>query len=271
MSEVLVLGNGHLGTYIAGKIGALLYRNRMEELYDTSGIDVIINAAGKTDLAWCEINPAETVRINAAYPVLLFNRFPNTKLIQLSSGCVWDGPYNASGRPFEPTDRESPACMYTIAKAAGDHLLMEAAQGSKRIAILRLRMPYSPIDSPRNLFTKLRSYPNLIDDPNSITSADTIVKTIRRLLESPSGRLWGRISNVYDRCSASPYRIGTMLADAGLRAAPGRMEKSQLDKVHRPKRVNTVMHDAVFEAEVDPPLVEHELKRVIESYKKEPG
>lgn len=272
MTDAIVIGNGHLGRYIAAKLSLPIAARRLEE-FDPDGFEIVINTAGKTDLAWCEENKPEAIRNNVAYPALLHDRCVRscTRLIHLSSGCVWQGPYRPDGQAFGPEDPPDPACFYAETKATCDTILMDEADrvGTlDRIAILRLRMPYSPIRSTRNLIDKLCRYERLIDEPNSVTSADTLVSTIALLIDSPESVLWGRISCIYDHGVTTPYKIGQMLAQAGLRDVPDRFTKADLDSFHRPQRVSVVMHDPIFEAAISPPFVDEELRRVIELYAK---
>src|SRR5205814_707999 len=129
------------------------------------------------------------------------------------------------------------------------------------LLILRPRQVYSPLASPRNTLTKLNSYPKLLDTPNSMTSADTIAKTIETALHASDTRVWNRIMNVYERNASSPYEVGTLLAQAGCRKPPEKLNKSDLDSWHKPKRVDAVIEDKVFEELIDPPTVQNELKR----------
>lgn len=271
MKKLLVVGQGHLGRYLAAQLGADLSTRRMADVNGAAlfGYDFVLCAAGKTDLAWCEEHPAEALQANVTDAVALARRVlaaPERRFIHLSSGCVWDGPFRPDGEPFEPTDPPTPACLYAQTKAACDALLLEREGRSDRIAILRPRQVYSPVPHPRNTLVKLRSYERLLDDPNSMTSADTIAATARHLQAVLGPPLWGRITCVYDLGVSSPYRVGRMLADAGLRSPPGLLEKSDLDAWHKPKRVNTVLYDAVFEREVTAPPLEKELRRVIEQF-----
>jgi hypothetical protein len=55
-----------------------------------------------------------------------------------------------------------------------------------------------------------------------------------------------------------------MMAQAGLRTIPEKLEKSALDLWHRPKRVDTVLQDPYFEALVQPGSVESKLSSDIE-------
>lgn len=279
MKKVLLIGKGHLGSCLKERwrVPAELHWTREMAELDVETLrrlqpEAVINTAGKTDLRWCEDNTAECFRCNVSAPIGVYravktafnNRVP---YIHLSSGCVWDGPYREDGKPFEQNDPATPACFYSWTKAACDALLM--AEASAPLIALRPRQVYSPLASPRNTLTKLNTYPKLLDTPNSMTSADTIARTIQIILASSDARVWNRIMNVYERGHSSPFEVGTFLAQAGCRSAPARLTKGELDAWHKPKRVDAVIHDAFFEELVKPPTVQEELRRNIVLFAKE--
>ena len=269
---ILVIGKGHLGRIIADYFDANLFDGRLETVPDLQ-IDYathIINAAGKTDLAWCEENQVEASHVNSYLPVQLARKAKRfgTHFIQLSSGCVWNGPYDKDNKPFTPNSEPSPACHYATTKVGCDEaLLREIPVPGNRIAILRLRMPYSEVKSNRNLFTKLLGYKELIDTPNSITSATVLCETIKKLIDDSLCQLWNRITCVYDKGMATPYQIGVKLHHAGLRSLPERLTKNKLDAFHKPQRVDTVMHDSLFEEIMAPRPVGEMLDETLMKFK----
>jgi len=274
--KVLLIGKGHLGSYLKDlwKIPADLHWTREMMDLDAATLkrlapDAVVNTAGKTDLRWCEDNAAECFRCNVTAPISVYRAVKaafgaKIPYIQLSSGCVWDGPYNTDGKPFEPNDPPIPACYYAWTKSACDALLLREIVAP--LLILRPRQVYSPLASARNTLTKLNSYPKLLETPNTMTSADTIAKTIEVALATPYERIWNRILLVYERGISSPYEVGSFLAQAGCRNPPEKLTKSALDEWHIPKRVDTVLHDEFFEETFQPPTVQDELKRNIALY-----
>jgi dTDP-4-dehydrorhamnose reductase len=274
--KVLLIGKGHLGSYLKDlwKIPAEMQWTREMSELDAATLkrlapEAVVNTAGKTDLRWCEDNSSECFRCNVSAPIGVYRAVKSAfgdkvPYIHLSSGCVWDGPYNADGKPFGPNDPPLPACFYAWTKSACDALMLREA--SAPLLILRPRQVYSPLASARNTLTKLNSYPKLLDTPNTMTSADTIAKTIEVALAAPDERIWNRILLVYEKGVSSPYEVGSFLAAAGCRAAPEKLQKSELDTWHKPKRVDTVLHDDFFEKTFSPPTVQEELKRNIALY-----
>ena len=273
--NILLIGAGHLGTFLKARLGVQELRHYKGELADVvvaPDTDLVVNTAGKTSLEWCEANQAETFRSNVIAPLAAFRSFKSrvhykTSLFaHISSGCVWDGPFPPIGLGFTPDMRVSPARFYSWTKAVCDALLLRESAGWN-LAILRPRQVYSPIESARNTLKKLQRYPRLIDTQNSMTSADTIAKTIERLLAYPEHVAGGRIINVYDLGVISPYRVGCILAAAAMRTSPQVMGKDELDRTLSPRRVDTVLLDPWFEDMVRPPHVEEELRRVIAEVK----
>lgn len=228
--------------------------------------DAIINAAGKTDLAWCEANAREAMRSNLEAPVRLYQRILGSnrdiRFIHFSSGCVWDGPYDSDGKPFTPDVAPTPACLYSWTKAAADAMLLDL--GRERIAILRPRQVYSGYEHPRNSLIKLMRYPKLIDTPNSVSSIAVIEKSVRHVIDTED---WSGIWNVYDRGITTPLEIGEMLWKAGLREQPFRISKEELDVFHKPKRVDTVLFDQRFETHIQPEDVNSQLSKAIDELK----
>jgi dTDP-4-dehydrorhamnose reductase len=274
--RILLIGKGHLGSYLKDhwKLPAELFWTREMADLDVATLqrlkpDAVINTAGKTDLRWCEDNAAECFRCNVSAPIGVYRavkRAFNNKVpyIHLSSGCVWDGPYRPDGKPFQPNDPATPACFYAWTKAACDAIMMDEAAAP--LLVIRPRQVYSPLAAPRNTLTKLNSYPKLLDTPNTMTSADTIARTIEIVLDSSGSTIFNRIMNVYERGASSPFEVGTFLAQAGCRKPPEKLTKNELDTWHKPKRVDAVIEDAFFEALVKPPTVQEELTRNIALY-----
>ena len=273
---ILILGKGHLGNYLAKSLpNAELWDGK--DIADFSmpnkEFKAVINTVGKTDLKFCEENPIEAFRCNATAPLSVYQKIAEnnktkgrrTKLIHISSGCLWDGPYDSKGKPFGPNSPVSPACFYSWSKYAGEAMLLKENLGYNWLHILRPRQLYSGENSQRNTLVKLMKYEKLLDTPNSMTSCETVSKTIQAILEHGDSP---RIMNVYELGIASPLLVGMMLNEAGLRAEPQILNKSDLDSWHKPKRVDTVLSDIHFERFVEPPLLEDELKRNIEILKK---
>jgi dTDP-4-dehydrorhamnose reductase len=273
MQRILLIGRGQIGSALARDMTGFdvhVWQHDIDDLsrevLETVAPDAVINAAGKTDLAWCEANAREAIRSNLEAPVRLYRRILSCdidiRFIHFSSGCIWDGPYTKDGKPFTPDSLPSPACLYSWTKAASDAMLMDIEPN--RIAILRPRQVYSGSLSPRNTISKLLKYPKLIDTPNSVSSVAIIEKTVKHILSSEDN--WSGIWNIYDSGIITPFKIGEMLSSAGMRERPEHLSKEDLDKFHKPKRVDTVLFDERFEREIEPEDVLVQLGLAIAEY-----
>lgn len=272
--NIIIIGNGQIGSALniaLSEHNILHWKKDIAELTEADLIahktEAVICAAGKTDLAWCEGNPREAFRSNIEAPVELYQTIHalNKELVEpirylhFSSGCVWDGPYNDQGEPFTPEYPPTPAALYSWTKAACDELLLR--EDRNNVAILRPRQVYSSQNSPRNTLVKLLKYPQLVATDQSLSSIDIIIKTVRYLLTA--GLNWSGIWNIYDKGITTPFAIGAMMAELGMREVPTALEKSELDAFHKPRRVDTVLYDERFERLIEPDDVIPTLKRTL--------
>jgi dTDP-4-dehydrorhamnose reductase len=286
---ILLVGKGHLGSYLqerleTDQVSVYWWKEDLAQLTEndlkTINPNCVINTAGKTDLTWCESNATEAWRCNVVEPLYLMRKIKSAlgsivPLIHTSSGCVWTGPYDSDGKPFTARSPVSPACFYAWTKSAADSMMADENATFDAMAtpiplyILRPRQVYSPMVSPRNTLSKLKMYHGLINSPNSMTSAETILKTILKIIEiwkAGHGSDIPEVINVYDKGEVTPLKVGMLLYKAGARSEPEVLEKNQLDSWHKPRRVDVVMYDEWLEKNVDVPEVDTELQRVIGQY-----
>ncbi len=271
--NIILIGSGQIGSILAQQFASdiLLHWKQDIDALDTETIrsfapDAVINAAGKTDLKWCEENAREAFRSNVEAPVGLYRRLlavsDRIRFLHFSSGCVWDGPYDENGKPFTPQHPPTPAAFYSWTKAACDNFLLGI--DAHHTAILRPRQVFSGLHNERNTLVKLLRYPKLVDTPQSMTSDETIISTVQLLLTVDD---WSGIWNIYDKGIITPYEAGCMLSDAGLRDAPQKITKAELDTFHKPKRVDTVLYDERFEKLISPPRLNDTLRNAIDRLK----
>ena len=75
---------------------------------------------------------------------------------------------------WKEVDPANPQSYYSNTKAATDLVISSMPCST----ILRIRMPISDQDTPRNLINKLRNYKQVINIPNSVTFMDDLVRCI---------------------------------------------------------------------------------------------
>lgn len=166
---VSVFGHG----YVAHAIVAELNDHHIPYVWQHHGqvpeCDTVINAAGYTgspNVDGCEDHRAECIQGNILWPLELERR--NCTVVHIGSGCVYmGGPF---GEEDEPNFTGS---FYSMCKGISQAALMPHM---KRSYLLRVRMPFSRRDHPKNLLTKLRQYPRLINHTNSISCLEDVAR-----------------------------------------------------------------------------------------------
>lgn len=87
---------------------------------------------------------------------------------------------------WQENDSANPKSFYSKSKYSCDFNI-----GSlPNVATLRIRMPVSTLDTPRNLINKLRGYKQIIDIPNSMTFMDDLVRCIDWVIDQDISGIW---------------------------------------------------------------------------------
>ncbi|MBL8733402.1 MAG: sugar nucleotide-binding protein [Planctomycetes bacterium] len=147
--RILVTGStGFLGGYVkaavtaAGHVAATTARRAGDAAVDLGAPgmvdavvqalrpDLVINLAACARLADCEHDPALAMRVNAAVPGRLAERF-GARLLHASTDLVFDG----RGAPYAATSPVAPLSTYGLSKAAGEEA---AARHGGRVVRLPL-------------------------------------------------------------------------------------------------------------------------------------
>lgn len=191
--KVVSIGNG----FAANHLSYPIINDRFElnskfisNFIDVYKPDVIINCIGKTgrpNVDWCELNKEATANANIALPIILAEECAkkSVHLIHIGSGCIFFGnsPYVdraamtqdiVKDYGWKETDFANPQSYYSQTKYAAD-----LAIGSlNNVTVLRIRMPISDQNNPRNLLNKLRGYNKVIDIANSVTFMDDFARCV---------------------------------------------------------------------------------------------
>ncbi len=88
--------------------------------------DVIIHSAGNKNIAYCEKNRADAVRINCESVKYLAAAFEKAKIIYISADYVFDGGRGHYGE----LDRPAPGTVYGISKLCGESEGLKIAKGN---------------------------------------------------------------------------------------------------------------------------------------------
>lgn len=181
--KILILGGGYIGNnlheFFKNYYTCNLVRRSDLDYHDirilnqfilNNNIGLVINAAGFTgrpNVDEGELKKSECWNLNVTLP-LNINKICNSigvKYFHISSGCIYDGYSKHFTELDEPNfglfDGSS---FYSKSKHAFE--LISKDMSNK---IIRIRMPITPDDNPRNYLNKILKYENLIEFKNSKT------------------------------------------------------------------------------------------------------
>lgn len=183
--KILIVGEGFIGKKLAaGLPDSILSDVYIESIYDVSAEiqlhkpDVLINAIGRTgspNIDWCEDHKNETLFSNLTVPLLIANvcQATGVKMVQIGTGCIYNGgPY------VEQDYANYVRSYYSVTK----YLAETALDGLENVLQVRVRMPIDAIASPRNLVTKLFGYEQVINELNSVTVVEDLIRAIDALI-----------------------------------------------------------------------------------------
>lgn len=209
--KIITIGNGFVASHLPYEISKFRLTPSILEIQhflNTDKPDVVINAigfCGRPNVDQCEIKRTETYEANVIIPLMLAEQCQkqDIHLIHIGSGCIYFGrspntivdptwkrrpiigdPPTVEGG-WKEDDFANPQSYYSKTKYACDLALAEMPN----VTTLRIRMPISEKDTPRNLINKLRGYKEVIDIPNSVTFMSDLVRCIRDFatIYQPSG------------------------------------------------------------------------------------
>lgn len=185
--NIFTLGGGFVSAHLPYPIirdKVELSEKNIESILDTYRPDILVNCIGKTgrpNIDWCELNKGETVAINTALPIMLATMCEkkSIRLIHIGSGCIFFG-YKNDNLGWKEDDATNPLSFYSRTKYACDMAIGEMPN----VSVLRIRMPISSKNNPRNFINKIRNYSHIIDMPNSVTFLDDFVPVVDKVISN---------------------------------------------------------------------------------------
>lgn len=199
--KIITVGNGFIANHLPYPImGDRIQANekQIRSFLELHKPDVVVNCiafCGIKNIDDCETQRERTLTANLIIPSLLARECYNLGIhfIQMSSGCIYYGKSpnyklhreNRDNHYLEETvtqvdtgwketDHANPLSFYSKTKYACDLTVGELPN----VTSLRLRMPVSWKNHPRNILNKLISYKDIVETLNSITFVDDLVRVI---------------------------------------------------------------------------------------------
>lgn len=225
---------------------------------------VLINCIGKTgrpNVDWCEKHQSATAESNIIVPLLLADlceKF-DIHLINIGSGCIYfgqsphainllkpdlDGEFvddlNVRSNPiwidtgWKETDFANPRSFYSRTKYSTDLILGQMAH----VTTLRIRMPISDRNVPRNLINKLKGYKQVIDIPNSVTFMNDLTRCIDWAVNKRPG-------GIYHVANPQPLTAARIMKEYQKYVPDHSFEiinEQQLDQMTKAKRSNCILN-----------------------------
>lgn len=195
--KVITIGNGFVASHLPYEI--INYRLAPNEESICEFIykykpDVVVNCigfCGLYNIDQCEDLKSKTYMANVILPSMLAQQCERygVRMIHIGSGCIYSGrspnyryaydshdlydPYTKD-TGWKESDDANPKSYYSKTKYACDLII-----GSlKNVTTLRIRMPISTKNNPRNFINKVKGYDKIIDIPNSVTFMDDFVRCV---------------------------------------------------------------------------------------------
>jgi dTDP-4-dehydrorhamnose reductase len=192
--NILIVGKGWIGKKMALALSDLghtvticSHQYFSPQLKGMTGLiryDTVVNCAGftgKPNVDACEKDRAGTIQANSIFPIELHKQVSNygARLVHFSSGCIYEGKIDKVDAP--PNYFGS---VYSVSKGVSDVYMSKQAD----VLNLRIRMPFSGDNDPKNLLVKLTNYASsgkLIEGgPNSITYVEEAIVVACEYIES---------------------------------------------------------------------------------------
>lgn len=255
MKKVLVVGNGFVASHLPSDYNRTDWRVypagfNIENLLITYKPDVLINAigfCGSPNIDQCEVEKVKTNEANTLIPIMLANECEkqSVQLVHIGSGCVFcgenPGSFSEMGEYFDSggwkeTDFANPASYYARTKYATDLVLEQISCA----CILRIRMPISSKNHPRNLINKLRGYKQIIDIPNSMTFMSDLVRCIAWVIEKEVRGIYNVVNPEPTSAKAIMEAYQSLIPEHQFEV----ISEKQLDALTKAKRSNCILNGA---------------------------
>ena len=217
MSKIIVIGNGYIGKKIqkqlSSRVDELVVLNGFdyddpqllqEQFNSTVGPEIryasgpgfkdpmdrpwVINCVGytgKPNVDACEDEKDKCWQLNVTFPTLLASYClrQNAKLINISSGCIYDGNKNYEEEDWPDFGvNSSSSSWYSRTKHAAELSL----NAFPNVYTLRVRMPIcNDFNSGKNYLTKILKYNNLLEETNSKTIIEDLINVVHKIINIP--------------------------------------------------------------------------------------
>jgi len=202
--DILIFGKGFIGQKLQLDLDCNITEKMINAFSDVheevekNDPKVIINCigyTGKNNVDDCEGEKNETLFANTFVPIILaeiaFRK--KIKLVHISSGCIYHFNYK---NKISITEEDIPDffnLFYSRTKIYAEKSL-QTLFGKANILIVRPRIPLDSKPSSKNLLTKLLSFENIIDIPNSVAYLPDFFNMIKHLINIDAKGIYNTVN-----------------------------------------------------------------------------
>ncbi|MFA5258554.1 MAG: sugar nucleotide-binding protein [Candidatus Pacearchaeota archaeon] len=269
----IVFGAGFLGKRISSELDYRLVSRQevnplnlssLNDFLDQEKPAVVINTIGKTgrpNIDWCEAHKEETFQGNVTVPLNLSTECSSRGIffVHIGSGCMYSG-YPSNGFSEKDTPNFYGPQFYAKTK-----IISELALAELPGLILRVRMPIDDRPNERNLIDKLIKYPEVISEPNSMTTVPHAINAMKSLIELRRNGIYNLV-NPGLISAADIMNLYQELIDSTHTFKP--MSLEQLDKVTVGKRSNCYLSTSKLASEgLELPEIHDAVKECLIGYR----
>lgn len=209
---ILIFGDGFIGRRLHGHYNCFISDKRISNITDIIeeiekyNATIIINCIGYTggaNVDGCELEVNRTLTSNSLIPLMFAEAAIRTevKLVHISSGCI----YNYFEQPLLEEDPPDFFDLYYSRTKIYAERALSALSDKYGILIARIRIPLDFIPHERNLLTKLLTFTQVIDSPNSVTYIPDFMGALSHLIKIDA-------SGIYNLTNSGGLRYPDLLA-----------------------------------------------------------
>ncbi|MDD4895065.1 MAG: sugar nucleotide-binding protein [Candidatus Omnitrophica bacterium] len=201
--SILVLGRGFIGKRISHGLGCAISERKIFTLKDAEDEikkkkpKILINCAGHIggNVDDCELDKDKTLFANAFLPLILAEAAlrNKVKLIHVSTGCIYHFDYKKDKPINEAKVPDFLDLFYSRSKIYAERAL-EVLSKQFNILIARIRIPLDYIPHKRNILTKLLSYKQVNNLPNSVTYLPDFINALKHLIKIDARGIYNMVN-----------------------------------------------------------------------------
>lgn len=232
--DILIFGRGFIGQAAERYFGERAVISRLHSTnlgqirheLATYLPKIVINAAGRTNTTSLEqeIGVAEGVQANVVFPLNLglvldemVNEEKEFRLFHFSTGMVTEGPgMDSDGQSEMMISPNRHPSVYSNQKLLAEKLLASfdprAIENTHLVTVLRIHLPFSAVNHPRNFFIRMKKFDQYLDEPSSMICIEDVFGLIEPLANS----ITSGVVHATNPGFISPFQIALAMKELGV-------------------------------------------------------